>query len=623
MRAVIALLALALVGATFQGSFIGSLIGAPSGNGGAACTSETIVASNVPSRTTCVAPCFVRFDATGTTDSATTHEFHDLLYEWEFDDPTAGDWTHGAASIDGSWPKNRDTGPLSGHVFDAGGTYTVELVASNATGCDAATSTITVTAADTQWASTTACISTGADFSACPSVSTGDHFQIGVTSGCADWDNCVATARNDGSRRILSKRGESFSASGAAALNVAGPGLLGAFGSGALPVISTSGCVSIQNSDWRVQNIRCVGSNVQFSSGVSVGSGVGHALIYGVEAGGYQWTFDGAGTESDHNALVGSVSGTGMGVESLNGAYQFTTGRGDNWSLIGNRIENDAVGAQSTQHNIRIWSGNKLLFAHNKLGPSTAVHAEVTINYDGTDNPLIRYTQFHDNHLVKRAGVSGVILVSGGIGGVQDIFRWEDILFENNFYDLRIAEGATWGAVTVGIANRFTIRNNTFVQGPGGVGAVFARHPVDSNDGPAAAQNVWVYNNSVYGAAGLGWEEGWTGVIARSDPAIVDMEVRNNLYWTDTTVPTPVFVDGCGAGCTATNNYDRRAGTLTSNPYTATTPTSPADFVLSSGSVPPVDNGFARVGLFWDFFRGVRTGLVDVGAHEFGSAADW
>jgi hypothetical protein len=54
---------------------------------------QTIVADIVASRSTgCVAPCAVLFDATGSTHStmADDDEFHELLYEWDFDDSGAG-----------------------------------------------------------------------------------------------------------------------------------------------------------------------------------------------------------------------------------------------------------------------------------------------------------------------------------------------------------------------------------------------------------------------------------------------------------------------------------------------------------------------------------------------------
>src|SRR5262249_4414632 len=132
--------------------------------------------SLTPSRTTCAAPCFVRFDATGTTATTTAKPFHDLNYMWDFGDPDSGSWTAGAASSSSTpWPRNREYGALAGHVFDpdrdygsgpagynqnstcsASGSsaraYTVTLTVSATTGPSAtATKTICVQSPDQAW----------------------------------------------------------------------------------------------------------------------------------------------------------------------------------------------------------------------------------------------------------------------------------------------------------------------------------------------------------------------------------------------------------------------------------------------------------------------------------------
>ena len=78
----------------------------------------------------CVAPCAIFFDARGSTDADLTdrQDFTDLTYTWDFGDPRSGSWTHGAqAATPVAHPRNTDSGPVAGHLFEGPGVYTVTL----------------------------------------------------------------------------------------------------------------------------------------------------------------------------------------------------------------------------------------------------------------------------------------------------------------------------------------------------------------------------------------------------------------------------------------------------------------------------------------------------------------
>src|SRR5688572_12692926 len=87
-----------------------------------------IVPSVVASRLSGVAPLFVFFDATGTTDPTTARPFHDLEYRWDFRDLGSGYWSTTGLQ------KNFAKGPVTGHVFETPGTYTVNYFVRNAAG---------------------------------------------------------------------------------------------------------------------------------------------------------------------------------------------------------------------------------------------------------------------------------------------------------------------------------------------------------------------------------------------------------------------------------------------------------------------------------------------------------
>jgi hypothetical protein len=101
------------------------------------CTGGSITVSIAPSRTSCAAPCFVFFDATGTTGLATVgttaNDFVAANFDWDFNDPTS---IH-KGSI----------GFIQAHVFDNPGTYHVLARVHDAAGnAGSTTTTVTVSA---------------------------------------------------------------------------------------------------------------------------------------------------------------------------------------------------------------------------------------------------------------------------------------------------------------------------------------------------------------------------------------------------------------------------------------------------------------------------------------------
>src|SRR3990167_2850974 len=65
-----------------------------------------LVATISASRTSCVAPCAVFFDASETNSTTTNMPFHELDYDWDFGDPSSGNWALTGKS------KNDAKGPM-------------------------------------------------------------------------------------------------------------------------------------------------------------------------------------------------------------------------------------------------------------------------------------------------------------------------------------------------------------------------------------------------------------------------------------------------------------------------------------------------------------------------------
>lgn len=227
-------------------------------------------------RTTCNSPCYVFADAldatNGTSSTLTTIPFHEIDFKWDWGDPGSGTWSTGAQA--GVASKNTSYGAFAGHVYECTSgstcTYTVGLSTTDGSASGSKTRTVTVTDADaaTEWATTkTVCVNnTGdADFTGCPA---------GATQNTT---NSLSTAFGylTGSvKRLLFKRAGTWNATTFVSKNLQGPGLIGAYGSGAKPTWTLDAAYSTSDTylirfassvvngmnDWRIMDIHVDGS---------------------------------------------------------------------------------------------------------------------------------------------------------------------------------------------------------------------------------------------------------------------------------------------------------------------------------------------------------------------------
>lgn len=247
-----------------------------------------ITLSLVPARTSGVAPLSVFFDASSTTDAGVTaRPFHDLEYTWNFGDPGSGTWAYGARP--GVNSRNSASGPVASHVFETPGTYTVTLTAFDGTHSANTSTTITVTDPATVFAgANTICFSTSGTFTGCPSGAT--HV---TTSNFATAINTY----HDTNRRLLFRRGETFTAAASGIISRTGPGIIGAFGAGTslpvarittdipaggkYPILQISSRETPGIGDWRVMDFEFDGSSVldQMVTGIGSWGGFDQLLV--------------------------------------------------------------------------------------------------------------------------------------------------------------------------------------------------------------------------------------------------------------------------------------------------------------------------------------------------------
>jgi len=239
--------------------------GLPASDAAAQSTPFSILPSRCATASeSCPAPLAVMFETT-----ISDPDFVQWHCEWDFGD---GDSVSGGSA---TWKytvapppwneKNRAIGPIAQHVYEYNDgqsgeiPYTVTLSCWDETGADQGTATATLYVDDPAavWSGTkTICISASGSFTGCP------EGAEKVTS--SDFD-AATSAHLAAGRRILLRRGEVFTADDRVSLfDLDGPGMIGAYDSGAKPLIHRiePGPSLIRFSgthDWRIADLDLAG----------------------------------------------------------------------------------------------------------------------------------------------------------------------------------------------------------------------------------------------------------------------------------------------------------------------------------------------------------------------------
>lgn len=592
-----------------------TFVTAPAGN--------NIVPSLVPARTSGVAPLSVFFDASGTTDAGVSRPFHELEYTWSFGDTNAGTWSYGTR-VGAS--KNAATGPVAAHVFETPGTYTVSLTVFDGTYSATTSTTITVLDPEVVFAgANTVCFSTSANYAGCPAGAT----QV----QSSDFDAAINTHHNT-NRRLLFRRGETFTASASGTIDKTGPGIIGAYGSGtarpiakivaggAFPIIQLSGPATPGIGDWRVMDFEIDGSSVLSSDVSGIGAFGGfnqflglrlniHDIWRGVAAGTSildWWNNNGSPghTIFDQWAVVDSTITALPGCNSP-GNYNC------DWRILldaarvniqGNSLDNQDTGGS---HVIRSGYIGKGVIANNTLARAGDFQLAIKLHaagwaIAGVANPggVGTYTEqvvIADNKII--GGINPWTISLGPQDEISDE-RARDIIVERNWFT---AGSASQLHMHIN-SSETTIRNNICdLSG----GAYHTCVGVDRWGITPAPVNVRVYNNTMYsGSTGdfVGVEIG----------TAADTIVRNNLA-SAPNATGPVMISGAGTGLVQSNNL------LNNTPsalFVSVAPSVPADFRLRALPNPARDTGLATVPVLSDFFLTLRpqNGAIDIGAVE-------
>ncbi len=588
--------------------------------------------NNIPSRFTGVAPLAIFFDTVGTTATSTVRPFHELEYQWNFGDPAGGaTWANG--NRPGVNSKNAATGPVAAHVFETPGAYTVTLTVTD--GANTVTNAciqVTVQDPDVIFAgANTICFSTSGTFTGAP---TGTCAIPGTTA--ITTSNLTTAVQNFAApgKRLLFRRGEAFTAqTGGASLKVNGPGIIGAFGTGARPkflsvalptpntilIISSNSTPNIK--DWRIMDAELDGQSNAMVTGVNSDGGFDqltllrlntHDIGTGISFSPSTLQFYNATPStsghrlSDQLAIVDSVVqrvvGGGGNVGMFIGATRL--------SILGN------LGDDSTlaEHVVRLQYVGRGVFSNNTLSQTEPTKHVLTIRGacfvascpGGNFQSLLPNGSFTEKVIVsdnKFVGLGNPISVQYAPSNPAQDERLRDFISERNLY---LAGVGSQFALIVQAAD-VTIRNEICDMTGGAFHVCMAIQGVAT---APASSNVHLYHNTFFsnspqGFAGADFAVGVTG-----------SRVINNLAFApNATVGPPATVrDNTVGGLTQSNNTSN-AQLLVTPGFAATPPVLITDWKPSCAGplIYPCAQGIT-VPVWSDFFRVKQPAARDLGA---------
>jgi hypothetical protein len=573
------------------------------------------------SRTSGVAPLAIHFDATATTAvDYTDRPIHDIEYRWDFGDGNTTPWSYGV--LPGTLPRNTAYGPVAAYVYETEGTHTPILYARRRKddgSFDTATqpqTSITVTAEDAEFAGTkTICVSTSGDFTGAPAGC------VQVTSSNAV--TAISGNIGSGNKRILFKRGETFNAGSQIVINRPGPCIVGAFGSGAKPIINRTSSVTLMEwgssstpdtvYDWRFQDLVFEGSSVAAAAVEGRGSCSQMLMLRcDVRNANFMWLFSGSTINGlnappnefthapwDEFYLVDSTFYNLIGTSS-SGSCTIFAGF-DRFAMLGNDFDNNSSG----EHGCRTQFTNRCVYSYNTIRNIQAGKANLSIrggNFAG-DNTYAAGLYSEKNVVSCNNFVGGN---SGGIMGIgpqnsDNDERGRDMIVECNMY--------TGSASTLNVNTcaqpDITYRNNVILSQTGGVFCA-----IEKSGLVPIPTNVNFYGNSLYTSnsdAGTFFNfvsctvEIGTGIPVPGDPneairkgetapaGSITVESKNNLVYGPNLVnDAGMFYTTGAAAFTASNNTANNTGNApaikTSNPnFTTQPPTTIAHFKPVSG----------------------------------------
>lgn len=577
-----------------------------------------IVVNISPSRTTGVAPLAVFFNATGTT-GLDGDDFLSAHFTWNFGDAGSGVWQTTGKN------RNEATGFLTAHVFETPGTYVVTAGVQDRAGRLGPAGSVTITVTDPESAyagAATRCVSRAGDFTGAP---TGCN-TVASTDLAAhvNWLNASAN------RRLLLRRGETWPGV-TLALTGSGPNTLGAFGTGARPVLALgstpgqSAGLLVDGMDWRVMDldlnganlppantegdtavggsgVEFLGMNLSIHDGNAVGWGAGGDRVYLYDSQVQRNAYFSVYVDGVDQAIMGSS------IDQMRIAVSFIRPAESRNVYIAHNLIDASRAAPTT--GIK-WHSRQGVITDNIITAGTAristsasdVECDFSLDVDRNLGVVL----IERNVLKPDGNPANDDYISTGI----DLTENDAMIRNNLLYDMNLGFRGACGASNVHILN------NTVYMTPNTTGLNIGNGDFLNIDLPAVS--TWEVRNN------LVWSEN-PGVNGLGElinlAATTGIALSNNLYYKPTK-PTPFAV---GPSTAPTAVYDLSgwqalgldADSLSADPrLVSVDPASPDFFRLAAGS-PAIGTG-APVAVFEDFYRTPRPSPdgYDLGAINF------
>lgn len=569
------------------------------------------------------------------------------FWEWDFGDPTSGTWSLTGKS------RNTATGYTAAHVYETPGTYIVTLKVTPVTNDvigpqQVYTQAITVSAftGSTQYASASG---TGNGLSeASPS-----SLAVGMT-----WVN------GGTNRRLLLKRGDTFEVGGLMwNLTAIGPCLVGAYGTGARPVIHSTGItteaisggaadqfnnvftVSSQGGkphgcDWRFTDLEFVGPD-SATNGETCPIGMrpgGYALVddlllYRVKtslfASNLFWQLYGYAAFTNPpmgSFVVDCETGPQTTVHPTPGVSNYIHSR---WlAILGCHLHDNKP--YDGSHVLRIYMAHGAVISNNRIAEPgnnrhcLKLHGPCRFSLDNNDTngmygPDTRFVSITDNifkHNTSTAVNPGLPDGWGVSIGPQDNLNEEwvsHIIYERNRHVGNSARLQAW----MHFASPHTmVRNNTFdmtktADSPinGAFAIIFGRETYQ-----LTPTDIRVYNNTFY----FGSSYAKASVFMANSEVVGAIDVRNNLALYPYASGWDPIEDNDNGGVPIPAGQQGNNVWLGNVAASTCFTSAPTNLSLTVSS-PAIDAGATLPEVLEDYTRARRLGLMDVGAYTGGS----
>jgi len=524
---------------------------------------------------------------------------------------------------------------VAAHVFERPGTYNVSVTASyltyTTTNGTVQTSVntatvqniqVTVDDPDVVFAGTkTVCIANNTAAAGSGGCPMGAATPPGTSDFYTALQGCIGTGK-----RCLFKRGDTFVSGTPVTVQTAGPATIGAYGSGALPVITSTNITGVLRpsagvSDLRIMDLKITGSGITDTGiGISVMGGVIEKLtILRLTIGGAAGSNIGegiimqSGTRISNSVIQDSTISyvgnyVGMGV-AIFGGVQFT-------GIMGNLLGPMTDGAT---HTVRLQNAINTSFTNNTvLQPGVAGMTALTIRaleHLTAPNPDTRYVYVGDN-IIDGGTKSAQIFQVAPAGTDQN--NWvSDVIVERN--RIKFGSNGYQGFITEGV--RITVRNNICDASSGGAASRLCFYVAAANTvGAPNPDDIRILNNTCYNG-GSNPTFYCVFIDANATKAITGTQVVNNLGYAPS-VPTTVMLGVLGTTVTGTIGGSGTYGNSSNAQMKSTNPdfinasgsfSTPLDFKLPSSDSYAIGSGI-QAPVWSDFFLAPTFSPPDIGA---------